>query len=102
MCARPPRLAARGLAVSAFVYVPFCVASLVAWPGWQSMYLADLDGRAALAWASGMQAVALFIAYAAGVWIGRRRAPSPRSIVVAWVALLAVLFGVLHERAFTV
>jgi hypothetical protein len=104
-----------GLRVSALVYIPLCAAGFSAWPGWQSMYLADLRsipfGEPAFA---ALSTAALFACYLAGYRgasallrpdadAGRRRARSLLAAIgLAWIAVLFVLFGLLRRRALSV
>jgi hypothetical protein len=100
-----------GLLVSGLVYIPLCAAGFSAWPGWQSMYLVDLDasrfGEPAFA---ALSTAALFACYLAG-YAGASRflRPDPRRarpliafLARGWLALLFVLFGLLHRRALSV
>jgi hypothetical protein len=105
----PDRAEARcdGLFVSGLVYIPLCAAGLAAFPGWQSMYLVDIEGsRCRAAWFSGLMIAALFGSFGLGfelavAWL--RRGLRLRALLVGlgagWAALLVVLFGLMPARA---
>ncbi len=86
-----------------------CVVSLAIWPGWQSMYLVDLDGNLArLMTAEAVQVAALIACFQIGFTLV---APAlyrfdPRHVRllagIAWLLLLGFLSVVLYERAFFV
>ena len=104
----PRRVFRHALLLSA-VYCVVCVGSLATWPGWQSMYLLDLDGSAPrLAIAEGLQVTALMACFFLGfVRVGPmlRRFDVRRVhafAAIAWLFLLAFLFVALRDRAFIV
>jgi hypothetical protein len=100
-----------GLLASALIYIPLCAAGFAAWPGWQSMYLADLRalpfGEPAFA---ALSTAALFALYLAGYrGASSLLRPDPRrarslitALALGWIALLFVLFGLLNRRALSV
>jgi hypothetical protein len=98
-----------GLLVTALVYAPLCIMGLVGWPGWQMMYLVDVEGGGARAgFVAGFSTMLLFVAYVAGFAAAAevlRRGRSWRYVVVplavSWPIVLVVLFGLLWRRAFT-
>lgn len=94
--------------LSAF-YSVVCAGSLATWPGWQSMYMVDLEGSSLrLAIAEGLQVAALTACFFLGfVRVGPmlRRFDLRRVYAfaaIAWLFLLAFLFVALRDRAFIV
>jgi hypothetical protein len=104
LCASVAGGARGGLVLSLAVYVPIAAVGLFLWPGWQAMYLVDLDASPLrLAMFGLLQSVVLVSAYLVGVRLARLRVA--RSWIVlgaAWLVLLAILFVGLRRRAFTV
>ena len=95
-----PRGIRNGLVASAAVYVPSATAGLLAWPGWQGMYLLPLEGDAPrLGLGLVVQATALLGCFLLGTRIGLRR---PAVWALGWVLFLGLIFGALWRRAFFV
>jgi hypothetical protein len=90
------------------VYLPSSTVGLWNWPGWQSMYLFDLDGGGvSLGLAVVGQAIALVATFRAAVFLGPRLRgwSSTRVFIVlatAWVGVMLTLFAILADRAFRV
>lgn len=108
VCAARERLAAAarpldslafrdGLLYSALVYIPSAVLFLWAWPGWNSMYLVDLEtGRLAGAWWLWFDMVFLFGCYTAGFLASAhllRR--GLRAVLIAFAGLWVLVLGAL-------
>ena len=95
-----------GLLISAFVYVPLCVAGFTAFPGWQSMYLLPLTPFSSACFAAVMTASLFaffhlgFHAASAALHLTRGRSRLLlTSLLLAWLSLLAFLFGAIPSRA---
>lgn len=108
LASRPFR---RGLLYSSLLYVPSAVFFLIAWPGWNSMYMFDIESNAIIgAWYAFANAVVLFACYIAGfvgaarVMRGSGGSPQPLLIRlgIMWAVILVVLFGLMWGRSFAV
>jgi len=98
-----------GLLYSVLLYVPSALCFLYAWPGWNSMYLADLETDRVFggSWLYG-DGVLLVLAYAAGfAWSRRwlRGGGTARGllgqVVLLWAVVGFVLVVPLWGRSFT-
>jgi hypothetical protein len=100
-----------GLLYSSLLYVPSAVFFLIGWPGWNSMYLVDLESSVIVtAWYAFANAVVLFACYIAGFVLAARSLrgaggasrPLLIRLAIMWVALVVLLFGLLWGRSFAV
>jgi hypothetical protein len=95
-----------GLAASLAVYIPICAIGLWQWPGWQSMYLADLEPPGRLIRGVIVQTAALVVAFLVGFFAttvaGADRRRLLGVLLPSWLLLLSMLFGLLWRRAFVV
>ena len=100
-----------GLLYSSLLYVPSAVFFLRAWPGWNSMYLLDIESDAIVgAWYAFANTAVLLACYLAGFALasrtlrrsGGRARPVLASLGIMWAALLILLFGVMWGRSFAV
>ncbi len=98
-----------GMLVTGALYVPSAMAALALGPAWQTMYVVDFEPTPAGLLAMGAaQTVALVALYVAGYLLGARAISAGRGrtltavFAVGWTLLLAMIFGVLWRRAFTV
>lgn len=100
-----------GLLYSALLYVPSAVFFLYAWPGWNSMYLLDIEtDRVVGAWYAFANTMVLFACYLAGFAFASRTLKAKNGAVkpllgrlgIMWAAILIVLFGLMWGRSFAV
>lgn len=110
-CPLESRAFRRGLLYSSLLYVPSAVLFLYAWPGWNSMYLLDIEtDRVVGGWYAFFNTAALFGCYILGFWLSarslRRTGGAIKPILVRlatmWGALFILLFGLLWGRSFAV
>ncbi len=99
-----------GLLYSGFLYIASAIFFLVAWPGWNSMYLFDLSNPVRLAWFAYADTAALLACFVAGYlatvrWLRRSAGqllPTLVRLGGLWLLVTAVLFVWLWGRSFTV
>lgn len=87
------------LLYSVLLYIPSAIAFLYAWPGWNSMYLLDLerDPAVGMGWVYGDSVLLVLVTIAGFHWAQRwlRRSGSVRALLGQVVALWAVVGFVL-------